>query len=438
MQNGTSAPPGKIPHVESPSAANWYALGLITLAYALNIADRYSISTLVEPIKAEMGLSDSAVGFLTGVALALFYVTLGIPLAKLADRSNRRNLLAAAVAAWSVMTAVCGFTHTFFQLLLARFGVGIGEAGGTPASTSLIADLFRPMQRPLALSIFALGAPLGAWLGSEVAGGIAETHGWRTAFIALGLPGVLLAMIVFATIREPVRGALDAATPGNANGRSLTETLAHIRHCRSVFHLIAGTTVLTFWSWGLIWWTPAFIMRSYGLTVGEAGALLGPMHLVGGTGSLLATTFLMSLRVFSDPRAVVRMIAVCSLAATLPSVLVYAGNRSLLEPMLWVLVPATYFFIGPTLGLLQNLVPPGMRAQATAVLLFTANVANLVIAPQLVGFASDWLTASSELGPEALRWVLVFTAPTGLWGAWHMWRCGRTVREDQRAVLGVN
>lgn len=436
MQNGNSPPPGKIPRADSTSAANWYALGLITLAYALNIADRYSISTLVEPIKSEMGLSDAAVGFLTGVALALFYVTLGIPLAKLADRSNRRNLLAAAVAAWSVMTAVCGFTHTFVQLMLARFGVGVGEAGGTPASTSLIADLFRPMQRPLALSIFALGAPLGAWLGSEVAGGIAETHGWRMAFIALGLPGVLLATIIFVTIREPVRGTLDAATPGNAAGRSLTETLAHVLHCRSVFHLIAGATVLTFWSWGLLWWTPAFLMRSYGFSVGEAGALLGPMHLIGGSGALLATAFLMSLRVFHDPRAVVRLIALCSLAATVPSVLVYAGGRPLLEPMLWILVPATYFFLGPTLGLLQNLMPAGMRAQGTAVLLFTANVANLVIAPQLLGLASDWVGALTALGQDSLRWVLVFTAPTGFWGAWHMWRCGRTVREDQRAVLG--
>jgi hypothetical protein len=189
-------------------------------------------------------------------------------------------------------------------------------------------------------------------------------------------------------------------------------------------------------SWGLLWWTPAFLMRSYGFSVGEAGALLGPMHLIGGSGSLLATAFLMSLRVFHDPRAVVRLIALCSLAATVPSVLVYAGGRPLLEPMLWILVPATYFFLGPTLGLLQNLMPAGMRAQGTAVLLFTANVANLVIAPQLLGLASDWVGALTALGQDSLRWVLVFTAPTGFWGAWHMWRCGRTVREDQRAVLG--
>jgi len=433
----SSAPRTETQAAAAQPVARWYALGVITFGYALNIADRYCISTLVEPIKAEMVLSDAAVGFLTGVALAIFYVTLGIPLAMLADRSNRRNLLAAAVAAWSVMTALCGMTQTFLQLMLARIGVGVGEAGGTPASASLIADLFRPMQRPLVFSIFALGAPLGAWLGSQVAGGIAEAHGWRMAFVLLGLPGVLLAIVILATIREPTRGSLDAASPVKVTSKTLTETLSYAWRCRSVFHLIAGGTMLTFWSWGLMWWTPAFLMRSYGLTVGEAGALLGPLHLIGGTGALLVTTLVMYLPVFRDPRAVVRLITFCTLAATIPSVLVYAGDRALLQPMLWIFVPATYFFIGPIMGVLQNLVPGGMRAQTTALLLFTANFANLVIAPQLLGFASDWLNALTSLGLDSLRWVLACTAPTGLWAAWHMWRCGQTIRKDQHTALAV-
>jgi hypothetical protein len=200
--------------------------------------------------------------------------------------------------------------------------------------------------------------------------------------------------------------------------------------------VIAGGTMLTFWSWGLIWWTPAFLMRSYGLSVGEAGALLGPIHLIGGTGSLVVTATLMNLRAFRDPRAVVRFIALVTLAATVPSILVYAGDRSLVVPMLWILIPATYFFIGPLTGVLQNLVPGGMRAQAMAILLFTANVANLVIAPQLLGFASDQLTAATTFGADSLRWVLACTAPTGFWAAWHVWHSGATVREDLRAVTG--
>jgi predicted MFS family arabinose efflux permease len=421
---------------EPHGAMRWYALGVFTLGYALNIADRYVVSTLIEPIKAEMGLSDTSVGFLTGVSLAIFYVTLGIPLAVLADRANRRNLLAAAVAVWSAMTALCGQAQTFVQLMLARFGVGVGEAGGTPPSASLIADLFGPLQRSLAFSIFALGAPLGAWLGSEFAGRIAEQHGWRAAFTVLGVPGIVLALVILLTLREPVRGRLDGGAPSHAVPRRFKETLSYVWQRSSVFHVIAAGTMLTFWSWGLIWWTPAFLMRSHGLTVGEAGALLGPIHLIGGTGSLVVTAALMYLRAFRDPRRIMRFAALVALVATVPSILVYAGDRSLVVPMLWILIPATYFYIGPLTGVLQNLVPGGMRAQAMAILLFTANIANLVVAPQLLGFASDVVAATTALGADSLRWVLAFTAPAGFWAAWHCWRAEATVREDYQAVIG--
>jgi predicted MFS family arabinose efflux permease len=165
----------------------YYVLAVLTLAYALNIADRFCISTLIEPIKHELQLSDSAVGYLTGVALALFYVTVGIPLAVAADKANRRNIVAGALLIWSGMTAICGFARTFTQLMLGRFGVGIGEAGGTAPSTSILADKFAPARRPLALTVFALGACLGAWLGSSVAGAAAQHSGWRAAFLLLGV-----------------------------------------------------------------------------------------------------------------------------------------------------------------------------------------------------------------------------------------------------------
>jgi len=178
----------------------WYVLAVLTIAYALNIADRFSISTLIEPIRLELQLSDSGVAFLTGVALALFYVTVGIPIAALADRMNRRNILAIAIALWSGMTALCGLAQNYWQLLLARFAVGIGEAGGTPPSTAMLADKFPAARRPMALTIFALGACLGAWLGSSVAGAAAERSGWRAAFLVLGIPGLLVALIVRLTV----------------------------------------------------------------------------------------------------------------------------------------------------------------------------------------------------------------------------------------------
>jgi MFS family permease len=319
--------------------------------------------------------------------------------------------------------------------MLARFGVGVGEAGGTPPSASLIADLFGPLQRSLAFSIFALGAPLGAWLGSEFAGQIAEQYGWRAAFTVLGVPGIALALVILLTLREPVRGRLDGGAQWHAAPRRFKETLGYVWRQSSVFHVIAAGTMLTFWSWGLIWWTPAFLMRSHGLTVGEAGALLGPIHLIGGTGSLVVTAALMYLRAFRDPRRIMRFAALVALFATVPSILVYAGDRSLVVPMLWILIPATYFYIGPLTGVLQNLVPGGMRAQAMAILLFTANIANLVIAPQLLGFASDVVAATTTLGADSLRLVLAFTAPVGFWAAWHCRRAEATVREDFQAVI---
>src|SRR6266404_7875955 len=193
----------------------WYVLAILTVVYALNIADRFSVSTLIEPIRQELRLSDSGIAFLTGVALALFYVTVGIPIAALADRKSRRNILAISLAIWSGMTALCGLAQNYWQLLLARFGVGTGEAGGTPPSTSMLADKFPPARRPMAHTIFALGTCLGAALGSLVAGAVAERSGWRAAFLVLGIPGLLVALLVWSTVREPRRGQLDSSAVGN-------------------------------------------------------------------------------------------------------------------------------------------------------------------------------------------------------------------------------
>ena len=417
-----------------PAAApgdRWYVLGVLTAVYALNIADRFSISTLIEPIRQELKLSDGGVAALTGVALGVFYVTIGIPVAAFADRANRRNILAVSLGLWSAMTAACGLAANSLQLLLARFGVGIGEAGGTPPSTSILADKFPASRRPMALTIFALGACLGAWLGSSVAGGVAQRSGWRAAFLVLGIPGIVFALLVWLTVREPRRGALDRAarTSGPA---SFAETLKFIAAQRSAVHLLLGGAVATLWSWGLMWWTPAFLQRSHQLTVGEAGALLGFMHLVAGTASTLLAGWLVGRRAAADPRYVARLLAWVVALATVPSVLLYwVSSQGAATALLWIFVPAVYFYIGPILGLLQNVVPANMRATACALLLFLANLGNLVIAPQVIGWLSDWFRVSFGAGTESLRWALLLLAPTGLWAAWHLWRSGVTIREDQ-------
>jgi len=420
----------------------WYVLAVLTAVYALNIADRFSISTLLEPIRRELHLSDAGIAFLTGVALALFYVTVGIPIAALADRTNRRNILALSLALWSAMTALCGLARNYGELLLARFAVGIGEAGGTPPSTSILADKFPPALRPMALTIFALGACLGAWLGSSVAGAAAERGGWRLAFLVLGIPGVVLAVIVALTVREPRRGQLDSQAAAAAPQKSplnpieilvqLLDTLRFMTRQRSAVHLILGGSVATFWSWGLIWWTPTFLQRSHHLSVGEAGKLLGLAHLIAGTASTLLAGLLMALPKARDPRFVARLLAAVTALATIPSLLLYWVTSDLAATvLLWIFVPAVYFYIGPILGLLQNVMPANMRAGACAILLFTANVANLILAPQLIGALSDWFAASYGAGRESLRWALLLLAVTGFWAAWHLWVSGRTIRADE-------
>ncbi|HYB66487.1 MAG TPA: MFS transporter [Steroidobacteraceae bacterium] len=429
------------PPVDTPAPRDrWYVLAVLTAAYAMNIADRFSIATLLEPIRRELQLSDSGIAFLTGFALAMFYVTVGIPIAALADRANRRNILAVSLAIWSGMTALCGLARNYGELLLARFAVGIGEAGGTPPSTSILADKFPPAVRPMALTIFALGACLGSWLGSSVAGGAAERGGWRFAFLVLGIPGVILALLVAGTVREPRRGQLDshaavdgpAATTAFDIFRQLVDTARFMARQRAAVHLVAGGSVATFWSWGLMWWTPTFLQRSHSLSVGEAGGLLGSMHLVAGTAGTLFAGVVMGLPAARDPRFVTRFLTWLTVLSTVPSFLAYeVGSLRAATVLLWIFVPAVYFYIGPILGLLQNVMPANMRAGAVAILLFTANVANLMLAPQLIGFLSDWFAGSFGAGRESLRWALLLLATTGFWAAWHLWEAGKTIRADE-------
>jgi len=413
----------------APQPDRWGVLFLLTGAYALNIADRFSISTVIEPIRTELHLSDAGVAALTGVALGVFYVTLGIPIAAWADRTNRRNILSVSLALWSAMTIACGLVQSSWQLLLARFGVGIGEAGGTPPSTSILADKFPPARRPLALTVYSLGACLGAALGS--AGGlIAQPFGWRAVFGALGAPGLALALVVRVAVREPPRGALDA-TP-RAAPSAFGATLAYIVRQRSAVHLLLGGSVATLWSWGLMWWTPTFLQRSHHLSLGQSGALLGPMHLIAGTLGTLVAGWFMARRVASDPRYVARLLALVVVLTTIPSVLAYrVDSLRSATVLLWMFVPGVYFFIGPILGLLQNVIPANMRATACALLLFLANVGNLVVAPQLIGWLSDWFRTDFGAGNESLRWALLVLAPTGLWAAAHLWWSGRTIRADE-------
>jgi len=421
----------------TPSAlVRWYALMSMVLVYTVSIADRYVISTVLEPIRLELHLTDSGVAFLTGVSLSLFYVSFGIPLSLLVDRWNRCRIIAFCMTAWSALTVICGLSVNYWQLLFARIGVGIGEAGGTPAASSIIADYFPAGRRPMALTVFSLGAPIGAFVGYQLAGHIADAFGsWRAVFLALGVPGILFGALVYFTVREPKRGRLDTTVDDKP---SLLETLRFLWSQRAACHVMLGSAITALWGWGLTWWTPTFLTRNYGLTLGQAGDITGPAHLYGGIGATVFTAWLLGRPFMYDPRRVVIFLATGIGLATVPSIVIFSTHSlELTKIMFWLFIPFIYFYIGPCFGLLNNLCPPRMRGQFCAISLLLANVGNLIIAPQLVGAVSDFAAPNHLANAASLRFALLCLAPTGFWSAFHLFYSVRTLRHEQMRAIGT-
>jgi MFS family permease len=425
-----------IARAEAPSAIErWYVLIVMCLVYAINIAARYVVTTVFEPLRLELQLTDTGAAFLTGVPLAFFYVACGIPIAWLADRSNRRNIVAGSLVIWSAFTVFCGLSQTYWQFLFARIGVGFGEAGGTPPSTSIVSDYFPPERRTMALSVFALGAPIGAWMGADLAGGVAGQFGWRAAFFALGAPGLLLGILAFLTVREPRRGRLDAIS---GEGRSsLIESLQFLWHQRAAFHVIMASGVCSLWGWGLAFWTPTFLMRTYDLNVAQAGTVTGRAHLVGGLLATAGAAWLMARPYMVSPRRVLWTLAAVVGFATIPSIVAYwTRDLWVAKLMFWIYIPAIYFFIGPCMALVLNLAPSNMRSIFTAWSVLVGNVFNLIVAPQMVGIMSDFFARGHAADAASLRLALLVLAPTGFWAVWHFMLAVRTVVADQARATG--
>lgn len=435
----TGIDPSSHPEVSGTAslAGAWYVAVMMCVTYALNIADRYSISTVLEPIRLELHLSDASIAFLTGVSLAIFYVVLGFPVSWLIDRSSRRNIIAVSIALWSALTVATGLARSYWQLLCARIGVGIGEAGGTPGANSILSDYFPPARRPMALQVFALGAPLGAWLGSQIAGAIARWYGWRGMFILLGIPGVAVGALILLTIREPRCGRLDAQDHGDAP--PVLETLRFLWRQRSAVHLMVAGAITALWGWGLMWWTPAFLMRSYAINVEQAGAILGPIHLVGGSLAMVASTWLLSRPwLSSDPRRIVRLLGGYIMLATVATAFIYSTHDlELAKVLFWVFIPSLYIYIGSSFGMLNNLAQPKMRAIYCATTLFIANVCNLMIAPQAIGFLSDWFAPHHTPTAESLRLALLCLVPTGFWASFHFFWSARDLLRDEQRATGI-
>jgi len=424
-----------VPGRTASLAERWYVAMMMCLVYTLSISDRYSISTVLEPIRRELHLSDANIAFLTGVSLAIFYVIFGFPLSWLIDRRSRRNIIGICLIIWSVLTAATGMARSYWQLLWARIGVGVGEAGGTPGANSMLSDFFPASRRAMALSVFSLGAPIGAWLGSQVAGMIAYRFGWRAMFLALGIPGVLAGLLVLLSIREPRRGCLDECEDRGA-APSFLETMRFLLRQRSAVHSIVAQSVTALWGWGLMWWTPAFLMRSYSLNVAQVGGILGPIHLIGGSLAMIGSTWLLSRRWLSDERRVMRLLALNIALATVVTAVIYSTDSLwLTRALFWLYIPSIYVYLGPGFGILNNLAQPKMRAMYCATLLFLANICNLVIAPQMVGILSDWFAPHHLADAESLRLAMLCLVPTGFWAAWHYWLSARDLLDDERLAI---
>jgi MFS family permease len=417
------------------SLLRWYVLILTCFIYAINIADRYVVSTVLEQIRLDLHLTDSGVAILTGWPLAIFYGTFGIALSWLADRVNRRNILAVSLVVWSAFTAVCGITRSYWQFLFARVGVGIGEAGGTPPSTAIVSDYFPAERRPMAMTVLALGAPIGAYLGANFAGYVANLYTWRGAFLALGVPGLFVGILVYFTVREPQRGRLDALT--DEITASFLTSLKFLWRQRAAFHVVIGGGLCALWGWGLMSWTPAFLQRAYGLNVAQAGAFTGNIHLIGGSTATVATAVILSLPSMANPRRVVWLLAAGIALATIPSIVAYwTHDQAICKAMFWIFIPAIYFYIGPCFGLLNNLAPCCMRNMFIAVSLLVANVLNWIVAPSMVGFLSDWYAGPHGSDAASLRFAMLILAPSGFWAAYHLWLASRTIVEDQQRAVG--
>ena len=381
---------------------------ILLFAYIFNFVDRQIIGVLALPIKAELGLSDKQLGLMGGLAFALFYSGLAIPIAWLADRASRVRIIAWSVGLWSLFTALCGLTQNFWQLFLARMGVGIGEAGGVAPSYALISDFYPKAQRGRALAFFSLGIPLGSALGIFFGAWLASHLDWRSAFLIVGLAGLPAALLVRLLIPEPVRGGKDGEDgAASAPAPPFLETAARLARIPSFWLLSFGAASGSILGYGLIFWLPSFFHRSFGLALGEVGWFYGSIVLIGGVLGTWLGGWFGDRTGPADPGAYARIPAFCFLVAA-P---VFAIG--LFAPSLWLgwLLFAigqmlSLAWLGPVIAAVQHIVPPNLRATASASFLFINNLIGIGFGIFFLGFMSDAMTL--RYGEDALKYSILY------------------------------
>lgn len=407
-----------------------YLLILLTVVAALNYVDRHIVALLMEPIKQDLQLSDSQLGFLTGFAFALFYAVAGIPISRWADRGNRNTIVFATTALWSSMVAVCGLVGNYSQLLLARVGVAVGEAGCLPTGQSLISDYFNRSERPHAMAIYWLCSPLAMIIAYLGGGFLFEYLGWRMTFVAVGLPGVLIAVLVKFTLREPRQSRQSQIVSERSSFKVVLATLSKQRTFR---HIVMAFCVNYFFTIGAYQWIPTFFVRSYGMETSEVGSWLALIWGVCGLAGTYVGGYLTTRFAARKESSQMLFIAIVHILLALLFTLIYLSFNVHIS----LLMMAVITLVGTStnaaiFAAIQSLTSERMRSTALALIFLLANLIGAGLGPIVVGISSDLLTPS--FGQESLRYALLLFSPGLLLVAYQFWKASITIEEDINTV----
>jgi len=430
----TALKEAEIPGARHKDAVGYrrYLLCVLVVVGVFAWLDRSVLSVLLQSIKTELVLSDTQLGLLGGLAFGLFYAIVGLPVAWLADRYNRRTVLASSIALWSVMTAFCGLASSFLGLFLARVGVGVGEAGASPPAQSLVSDHFPAERRGFAFGILYLYVPLGFSLGFFSAGWLNEFLGWRSALVVLGLPGLLIAALVRTTLREPPRAASSRTPP-------LWMTVRYVCSRSSLRHLLFAGAIHGIGGFATAAWLPTYLIRTFDMSSGSAGTWLAVAYGFGGLiGVLAGGSFAdQRKRMSRDDRWYAWTSASVVCVAAPLSALIYATHSSVLAiAALFAVVTLWQMFLGPVTAMLQGLAGVRRRAVVAALYLFLVNLVSSGAGPFAVGAASDYFGTS--FGQDSLRLALLLVTPLAcLWAALHFLLAARTLKHDLASVEGA-
>jgi MFS family permease len=414
----------------APTSSLRITLWVLLVVYIFNFLDRQIVTILAEPISQELGLSDTQIGLMTGLAFALFYTMLGIPIARYADKtsSNRVRIISVALAVWSAMTMLCGFANNFVQLLLARIGVGVGEAGCTPAAHSLITDSTTPENRSSAMSFYGLGIPIGGLLGMVVGGYLNDLFGWRTTFVIVGVPGIALAFLVPLFLKEPRKFKV-VEQKEMLPQLSLSEAFAEIAKSRAFLLIAVASSITAFLAYGKTVWSTILFLRSYNLSASETGLYLGLAIGLSGIFGTWLGGWLADRYGKIEKRHILTGPAI-GMTFAAPMLFIAYASPSWAAALGILVVPTILnsLYYGPTYACVQSLVKPQARAVASAVMLFAQNLIGLGLGPLLFGMLSDAFKPIA--GDESVRWVLYGAAWLGLIPAFFFWRASLRLKEE--------